>query len=135
MSAEPDISPPNPAIPDWRNKTILIAEDEEFNFLYLREVLQSTSVSLVWVTDGEKAVNYCLANQVDLVLMDIKMPRMNGLEATKKIHEVYPQLPVIAQTAYVMNDDRINALNAGCSDFLPKPVNSRQLLKIVGHYI
>jgi two-component system, cell cycle response regulator DivK len=119
---------------DWHDKTILIAEDEEFNFLYLREILGPTRANILRAMDGEMAVQICQNSSVDLVLMDIKMPRMNGLEATKNIRNFNMQLPVIAQTAYAMVEDSEKCLGAGCTDYLTKPISSKILLLLIDQY-
>ena len=120
---------------DWQNRTILIAEDEEFNFLYLREILAPTRVNIVRAIDGEMAVQICKDSSVDLVLMDIKMPKMNGLEATKIIRSFNIQIPVIAQTAYAMVEDIEKCLSAGCTEYLTKPISSKVLLNLIDQYI
>jgi len=120
---------------DWQNRTILIAEDEEFNFLYLREILAPTRVNIVRAIDGEMAVQICKDSSVDLVLMDIKMPKMNGLEATKIIRSFNMQIPVIAQTAYAMVEDIEKCLSAGCTEYLTKPISSKVLLNLIDQYI
>ena len=119
---------------DWHDKTILIAEDEEFNFLYLREILVPTKATILRAMDGEMAVQICQTSSVDLVLMDIKMPKMNGLEATKNIRSFNLQIPVIAQTAYAMVEDSEKCLGAGCTDYLTKPISSKVLLNLIDQY-
>jgi CheY-like chemotaxis protein len=109
-------------------KTILIAEDEESNFILLKELLVVFNFNILWVTNGMDAVTICESNKhIDLVLMDIKMPVMDGYEATKQIREIMPMVPIIAQTAYTTDIDKNKALLNGCTDFITKPIN-RQLL-------
>jgi two-component system, cell cycle response regulator DivK len=120
---------------DWHDKIILIAEDEEFNFLYLREILGPTKATILRAMDGEMAVQICQSSPIDLVLMDIKMPRMNGLEATKSIRSFNIHLPVIAQTAYAMVEDSEKCLGAGCTDYLTKPISSKVLLALLDQYL
>jgi len=120
---------------DWHNKTILIAEDEEFNFLYLREILGPTKAVILRAMDGEMAVQICLSSSVDLVLMDIKMPRMNGLDATKNIRSFNLRIPVIAQTAFALIEDSEKCFAAGCTDYLTKPISSESLLSMVDKYL
>jgi two-component system cell cycle response regulator DivK len=120
---------------DWHDKTILIAEDEEFNFLYLREILVPTKANILRAIDGEMAVQICQNLSVDLVLMDIKMPRMNGIEAIRNIRNFNMQLPVIAQTAYAMIEDSEKCIGAGCNDYLTKPISSKVLLSLINHYL
>ena len=107
-----------------RPVTILIAEDEEMNFLYMKTVLSDKNITILHATDGQKAIEICRSHpEIDLILMDIKMPVINGFEATRKIREFRPELPIIAQTAYVLSEDRQKAFQSGCNDYLVKPVN------------
>jgi CheY-like chemotaxis protein len=120
---------------DWHTKTILIAEDEEFNFLYLREILGPTKAVILRAMDGEMAVQICMSSSVDLVLMDIKMPRMNGLDATKNIRSFNLKIPVIAQTAFALIEDSEKCFAAGCTDYLTKPISNDLLLSIIDKYL
>ncbi len=115
--------------------TMLVADDEEINFLYLTELLSDKDILLLHAKDGKEAVNQTLENKtIDLVLMDIKMPVMNGLEATKEIKRTMPEMPVIAYTAYAMKEDREKIDDAGCDDFLSKPLDEKKLMKIISQY-
>ncbi|MBI9052395.1 MAG: PAS domain S-box protein [Bacteroidales bacterium] len=114
---------------------ILIVEDELVNADFLKEVLSLRNISYIHVSDGESAVRECLTNNsIDLVLMDIKLPKMSGYEATKKIKEKKPNLPIIAQTAYAMKSDEIEALNAGCDGYISKPIVEENLLKLISKF-
>ncbi len=119
--------------------TVLIAEDEEVNYLYLETILGSLKaykVKLIHASDGEKAVEECLNNDsVDLVLMDIKMPVMNGYIAAEKIKKVRPHLPIIAQTAYSTSAERELALNNGCDDFISKPIIKKELILLINKHL
>ncbi len=108
---------------------ILIAEDEESNSLLLTQILQNKNLDFIVVTDGQQAVETCRENpKVSLVLMDLKMPRMNGFEATEMIKSFAPLLPVIAITAYALSGDKKKALDAGCDDYLSKPLEIDSLM-------
>lgn len=115
--------------------TILIAEDEEVNFMFLEILLVDKiklSCNIIHAKDGLAAVEFCRNNPaIELVLMDIKMPNMNGHEATKLIKEFRPNLPIIAQTAYSTTEERENAILAGCNDFITKPINKDELKKVL----
>jgi PAS domain S-box-containing protein len=115
--------------------TILVAEDEEVNFLYLEAVLQKIKafkIKILHVINGEEAVNKCFDSEpIDLVLMDIKMPIMNGYVATEKIKEKLPDLPIIVQTAYSTSLEKDMALKCGCDDFISKPTKKEELLSLV----
>jgi PAS domain S-box-containing protein len=114
---------------------ILIVEDELVNADFLIEVLSLKNISYIHVSDGETAVRECLTNHsIDLVLMDIKLPKMSGYEATKKIKEKKPNLPIIAQTAYAMKSDEIEALNAGCDGYISKPIVEENLLELISKF-
>jgi PAS domain S-box-containing protein len=126
---------PNISAMDFnRSKTILVAEDEELNFLFLEEVLKR-NFKIIHAINGKEAINICQTNEVDLVLMDLKMPIMDGFEATKQIREVLPNLPIIAQTAYTNNFDKEKAINSGCNDFISKPYNKKELERIIFQFM
>ncbi len=115
---------------------ILIAEDEEINYYYLKEVLKKNDARVIWAKNGLEVINLVEANpNIDLILMDIKMPEINGLEAIKYIRLIRPELPIIAQTAYVMDNDKEVCLKAGCVDFLAKPIKPGQLLEMIARHI
>lgn len=121
---------------NWENKTILIAEDEEANFLYLKTALSRTGVKIIRAKTGREAVDRVKENEdIDLVLMDIKMPEMNGVDATKEIKALNRNIKVIAQTAYAMEEDRIIYFNAGCIDYLEKPIKRDLLLTVISKHI
>jgi PAS domain S-box-containing protein len=107
---------------------LLIAEDDDMNYLLLKEIFLDMDIKIVRAVNGIEAVQLCKSNpQIDLVLMDIKMPQMDGYEASKRIIEFKPELKIIAQTAYSNEEDRKKAYACGISDFISKPIN-RELL-------
>ncbi len=127
-------SPPveKKGVKDWKNKTILIAEDVESNFIYLQELLKPTGVNLIWAQDGAKAVEKLKTNkEIDLVLMDILMPEMDGYEAARKAKQMRPEIPVIAQTAYSLEGDRDKSDLKNFDDYLIKPIWSPQLMAAI----
>ena len=114
---------------------VLVAEDDDINYLYLETVLSKSHVKLMRAQNGIDAVELCSRHpEITLVLMDIKMPLLNGYDATRKIKTFRPDLPVIAQTAYAMNEDRDKAAEAGCDDYITKPIKKSELLAIVEKY-
>jgi CheY-like chemotaxis protein len=118
--------------------TILIAEDEEMNYLYLEALIDliDADIKLLHARNGQDAIEMCKNNpQINIVLMDIKMPGMNGYEATKQIKKFRPDLPVIAQTAYSTTDDKDLAKSAGCDDFISKPIRGEALNQLITPYI
>ena len=104
---------------------VLIAEDNEGNYLLLKSVLKKYC-TLIWAHNGLEAVNIANEEKIDIVLMDIKMPKMTGIEALKEIKKTQPDLPVIMQTAYAYDADKLLAYECGCSDFLTKPIDPQQ---------
>ncbi len=118
------------------NPIILIAEDVESNYLYLNAVLSKINAQILWAKNGQEAVDlFRKQKNVDLILMDLQMPEMNGYEATQIIKAENPSIPIIAQTAFAMSDDREKAIEAGCDDYLAKPIKSKDLLNLVEKYI
>ena len=121
---------------DWSQYTVLIAEDEETNYIYLETALQITNVTVLRAKNGREAVELARINpQLDLILMDIKMPEMNGLEATRSIRSFRKDITIIAQTAFAMEEDRRNCTAVGCNDFLPKPIRYKVLLETLAKYL
>lgn len=121
---------------NWNGKTILVVEDEYSNFQYINEVLEPTCVKIIHITNGKEAVDYCLENQdYDLILMDIKLPIINGLDVTKLIKTAGVTQPIIAQTAYAMADDIQKCKEAGCESYIAKPIKATEFLKLIDKYI
>jgi PAS domain S-box-containing protein len=118
----------------FKKASILIAEDDENNFSLIVKFLAYPNLTLIRARNGVEAVKYCESGQpVDLVLMDLKMPEMDGYEATKKIKGILPELPVIAQTAFVTDNEKI--YNSGCIDIITKPFSRRSLLEKIEKYL
>ena len=115
-------------------KTILVAEDNDSNFILMTYILKR-DYQFVRAKNGQEAVDMARKGGIDLILMDIKMPVMDGMEATKAIKEFAPQLPIVALTANAFDSDRQLALEAGCDDFLSKPVSSENCLNTIVKYI
>ncbi len=115
---------------------ILIAEDEETNYLFLEELLEETGARILHARNGQEAIDLCKDQpEIQLVLMDIKMPLMDGYTATKIIKKFKPDLPVIAQTAYAMADDKTFAIAEGCDDYISKPIEKVELIALVYKYV
>ena len=121
---------------NWQGKTILVAEDVPSNFMFIEAALRRTKVRLLWAQDGRQAITMALENsQVDLVLMDIQMPELNGYEATAEILKVRHDLPIISQTAYALSGEKEKSLAAGCVDYISKPIKTELLISIIGKYL
>jgi signal transduction histidine kinase/CheY-like chemotaxis protein len=112
------------------NKVILVAEDTDSNYILL-ETMIGNFFNLRRAMNGMEAVTMFQESQPDLILMDIKMPILNGIEATKIIRTFSAEIPIIAQSAYAFDQDRNAAMEAGCNDFLVKPYNKAQILEII----
>jgi PAS domain S-box-containing protein len=120
----------------WKGKTILIAEDEESNYKFLEMLLKNKGLKLLKAENGYEAVEMCKGHtKINLVLMDIKMPGMNGLEATRKIKKLKPEIPIIIQTAYAMQNDEKLSTEAGCDDYIAKPIKKEKLFSLVSKWI
>jgi len=120
---------------NWSQHTILIADDVKENYAFLRGVLSHTGVNILWAQNGEEAVNLCKNDQkVDIVLMDIRMPIMDGLEASRLIKKENPDIVIIAQTAFASADDRNNCLESGCDQYFKKPINHEKLFSVIADY-
>lgn len=117
-----------------RKPLILIAEDVESNYKLL-EIILRKEYELLWAKNGREAVDYALREHPDAVLMDIKMPVMDGIEALKEIRLHTKTLPVIMQTAYAFDTDRRIAEEAGCNGFITKPVMPRELKMYLDQYL
>jgi PAS domain S-box-containing protein len=121
---------------NWKGKTILVAEDEEVNYNLMATVLGPTRAMIIRAKTGIEAIERVEADkQIDLVLMDIKMPDMNGFEATKRIKNIRGNLPIIAQTAYAMSTDEESCLKAGCDDYISKPLRIDMLLGKIDDFL
>ncbi|MFW6101387.1 MAG: PAS domain S-box protein, partial [Bacteroidota bacterium] len=121
-------------LPD--NITLLVAEDDKTSFTLLEEMVRERNIHCIPAGNGREALDKVKNNpEIDLVLMDIKMPLMDGYQATSEIKKVKPEIPVIALTAFASKPDREKALNAGCDEYLAKPVKSSELIKLIDHFV
>lgn len=110
-----------------RRLTVLVAEDMEDNYR-LCEAILSSRYTLLWAHNGEEAISMYLQHQPDIILMDIRMPEVNGYEATEAIRQISPTVPIIALTAFAYDEDRKKVMESGFTDFMTKPISSRVLL-------
>jgi signal transduction histidine kinase len=128
-----DISAHNSIAP--KDLIILVAEDEEYNYLFIEEVIKEARAKSIRAKNGQEAVDICTENSdIDLVIMDLKMPVMNGYEATKLIKKLRPSLPIIAHTAYPKPHERNNVGNLGFDDYIAKPMNEKNLIGLLEKY-
>ena len=117
----------------WENKVVLITEDEEVNFFYLKTIFKKTDAIILRAKNGKEAVEIINEHHgnIDLILMDLNMPVMDGYEAMKIIKSKHPGIPIIAQTAYTLSDDRHKCMEAGFNDYIAKPINRVALFRLV----
>ncbi|MGD2034352.1 MAG: response regulator [Bacteroidales bacterium] len=111
-----------------KDKRILVVEDEETNWFLLRDILTGFSAQVVWAEIGQKAIDLIEnGEKFDLILMDIHLPSMDGLEVTEKIKAIHPEIPVIAQTAFALDEEIRNIYDAGCDGHVLKPFSIPEL--------
>jgi signal transduction histidine kinase/CheY-like chemotaxis protein len=121
---------------EWKDKVILVVEDDEVNFRFLEALLQDSEAQILHAVNGIQAVELCRSiSQIDLVLMDIKMPDMDGLEATRLIRQFNKKMPVIAQSAFFQEIDPEKCRAAGCNDCISKPIDIREFLMKINRYL
>lgn len=121
---------------DWKEKRILVVEDEETNIILIQEFLAITSVVIDVSRNGKNAIEKVLSGEkYNLILMDIKMPITNGLEATVEIKKIDKEIPIIAQTAYALSEEKEQAMVAGCDDYITKPIRRDDLITLMAKYL
>ena len=121
---------------DWKDLTILIVEDNLVSYKLLEISLSKTGCKVLHADNGVDAVEMAVNNpEIDIVLMDIQLPHMNGYDATRAIKQKRPNLHIIAQTANAMDDDRLKCLEAGCSDYVTKPILLDKLLPVIEKFM
>jgi CheY-like chemotaxis protein len=120
----------------FQDKKILVVDDEELNFLMIKDALEDTRAVVTWARVGQEAVDLVEAGEhYDLILMDMNMPVLDGFETTALIRKINNNVPVIAQTAYARPEERIKCMEAGCDDYLSKPVGIDELLETISKYL
>ena len=121
---------------DWTDKWLLVAEDDPYSFAFLRELLATKGANIVHAENGLKAFAEVMKHpEISVVLMDIKMPVVNGLESTRLIKKYKPNIKVIAQTAFAMSEDFQRCIDAGCDDYITKPVMPELLIATLEKYL
>jgi len=116
---------------------ILIVEDNPQNMKLLEMVLRAKNYTLLKATDGEEALNTAMREQPDLIIMDIQLPKLSGLEVTKKLRETptFSHTPIIGVTAYAMKGDKERVIESGCDAYLSKPINTRELPEVIAEML
>jgi PAS domain S-box-containing protein len=139
-----EISQPEPVIKNdlqdcnnlWKDKMFLVAEDDKYNFRIIEEMLRITGARIVHAWNGKEVLEKMESPvKFDLILLDIRMPVMNGLITAREIRKTYPDIVIIAQTAYTNEEDKLLCIDSGCNDYVSKPIDKNQLLKIIRKYI
>ena len=119
---------------NWNNKRILVAEDEAMNWLFIREMLSKSGAEILRAEDGKEAVKKTKQIHPDIILMDLKMPELNGIEATRQIRKFNTAVPIIAQTAYVMAEEKEESIRVGCNHFVTKPLDRTVIMELIDGY-
>ncbi len=127
--------PSQPSTPTSLRGRILVAEDDRVNQTIIRHVLERSGLEVTVADNGQQALDQVRSAAYDLVLMDIQMPVMNGYEATRHIRALSPDLPVVALTAHAMKGEKEKCLEAGCQDYLAKPIDKAQLFEVLARYL
>jgi CheY-like chemotaxis protein len=117
------------------HKTILVAEDDDANYKFLEIIISLAGYKVIRAENGAVAVDICRNNDISLVFMDIRMPEMDGLEATRQIRQFNTIIPVIAQSAFSLTEEDQNAISAGCTGFIMKPINRKTVVAILNEYL
>jgi len=121
---------------DWSSKKCLLVDDNKDVLIYLNRILTDTGVSILTARSGFEAIEIIKANpDIDVVLLDMQMPEMNGIEATKEIRKIRKDIPIIAQTAFIFEDDKDIILEAGCDACLIKPIRREHLLTVMSSFV
>jgi CheY-like chemotaxis protein len=120
---------------DFSAFKVLVAEDNYENFILIKSLLQSTNITLIHASNGVQAVAHCKQNTFNLVLMDAKMPELDGFDATREIKKISPGLPVIMLTAFASQLSIKDAVAAGCNDYLAKPIDSDILYAALNRWL
>jgi PAS domain S-box-containing protein len=120
---------------NFNNKSILIVEDDVYNAEYLKEILSNTGFRIIHTLYGKDAIDISLNSELDMILMDINLPDINGYEASKQIRRQRPKLKIIAQTAYAASEDKKRAFDAGCNDYISKPLKRDILLSMINKHM
>ena len=119
-----------------KNKTILVVEDEELNILFFKEIFKNAEFKCLFAKDAKRAIQLVRNNSsINMVLMDVKLPGTDGYKATRKVKKIRKDLPVIAQTAYAYNEDRLKCIEAGCDDYISKPIKKDDLFDIIKKHL
>lgn len=121
--------------PDWNEKVILIVEDSDVVVIYYDIALKSTGATIITTMDGNEAVEICRTKDIDLILMDLYLPSIDGFETTRLIREFNQDIPIIAHTSYNEEGEMKKSFAAGCTEFIPKPLRLNELYSLLSKYL
>jgi CheY-like chemotaxis protein len=113
------------------SKKIVVAEDDDTNYFLIKEYLEFTKAEIIWARNGRETIDIVENEDIDLVLMDIQMPEIDGFEALKSIRGKHPDIPIVAITAFAVRGDKEKGLRAGFNDYLSKPVSRKTLMEAI----
>ncbi len=117
---------------NWEGKNILVVDDTKMNFVLLKTQLRKTNANISWLENGQEAIDYVQnGNEPDVILMDVRMPVVDGIEASRRIKEIKPEIPIIIQTASVMGDAYEEIAQSKCDDTIFKPIDAIKLREII----
>jgi CheY-like chemotaxis protein len=119
---------------NWTGRRILVAEDEILNWMFINEMLKKSGAEILHAEDGNQAVKITRKLKPDAILMDLKMPGLNGIEATRKIRTFNKKVPIIAQTAFVMAEEKVESKLVGCNHFVTKPLDRTVIMELIDSY-
>ena len=121
---------------DLTGRKILVVEDNDTSRYYYQVALNKSHANTLWAKNGIEALSLFEHNpDIDLVLMDLNMPEMDGYEATRLIKKLKPGIPVIVQSAFILSGEETKSYEAGCDEFLAKPVRLKLLMEAIGRYL
>ncbi len=136
VDTEPDNKAESSETVSWGGKCLLLVEDDQASATFIKEIFEETGIKILHASNGEETLELVRNNPlIDIILMDLRLPDTNGLELTRFIKEDYPGMIVIAQTAYAGSINLKDCIDAGCSDFIPKPIHPEQIFNLVSEYL
>jgi CheY-like chemotaxis protein len=128
---DPDTGPIN-----WSNSKCLLVDDNKDVLIYMNRILLDTGINVLTARSGAEAIEIIKKHKdIDVLILDMQMPEMNGIEATKEIKKFRKELPIIAQTAYIFEDDKDIILEAGCDACLIKPIRKEHLITVMSSFL
>jgi CheY-like chemotaxis protein len=113
---------------DWKNRTFIIAEDSEINYILIKKNLETSGAKILWAKNGLELIELLEKEKsIDMILLDLSMPKLDGYDATKKIREAGIGIPIIAQSAFIMDEEIDKVFEVGCDDYITKPIQKDEL--------